>query len=123
MREHQQLKDALVTSKLDAITLEYNYLLTTQLDSQRLYFEGLLAQQEARYQQQVAAAKAAAEQEAAAHEAVAASAREVEKKRQQLERKLVRGSLFSSCRDSMSVHMHRHNFRIRYKCSLWHSSR
>lgn len=88
-REQQQLKDALVTSKLDAITLEYNYLLATQLDSQRQYFESMLAQQEARHQQQVAAAKAAAEQEAAAREAAAAAAKDNEKKRQQLERKLV----------------------------------
>lgn len=89
-REQQQLKDALVSSKLDAITLEYNYLLTTQLDSQRQYFEGMLAQQDNRHQQQLAAAKAAAEQQAAAREAAAAAAKENEKKRQQLERKLVR---------------------------------
>eukprot|EP00878_Enallax_costatus_P011007 GHUV01011496.1.p1 GENE.GHUV01011496.1~~GHUV01011496.1.p1 ORF type:complete len:327 (+),score=137.85 GHUV01011496.1:94-1074(+) len=87
-REQQQLKDALVISKLDAITLEYNYLLTTQLDSQRQYFESLLAQQEVKHQQQVAAAKAAAEQEAAARQAAAAATKENERKRQQLERKL-----------------------------------
>lgn len=79
----------MVTSKLDAITLEYNYLLTTQLDSQRQYFESMLAQQEAKHQQQVAAAKAAAEQEAAAREAAAAATKEKERKHQQLQRKLV----------------------------------
>ena len=37
------LEEALVSSKLDAIHTEYNALLTSQLDSQRRYFEGLMA--------------------------------------------------------------------------------
>jgi hypothetical protein len=79
----------LVSSKLEAISLEYNHLLATQLDSQRQYFEGLLAQQDAKQQAAVAAAKAAAEQAQAASQAAAGSAKESERKRQQLERKLV----------------------------------
>lgn len=37
-------QEALVASKLDAIAAEYNHLLACQLDSQRQYYEGLLAQ-------------------------------------------------------------------------------
>ena len=87
---NEQMKEVLVTSKLDAITLEYNHLLTTQLDSQRQYFESRLAQQDARQQQQLAAAAAAAEQAASASRDTAAAAKDSEKKRQQLERKVVR---------------------------------
>lgn len=87
--ENKQMKEALVSSKLEAISLEYNHLLATQLDSQRQYFEGLLAQQDAKQQAAVAAAKAAAEQAAAASQSAAGSAKESERKRQQLERKLV----------------------------------
>lgn len=79
----------LVSSKLEAISLEYNHLLATQLDSQRQYFEGLLAQQDAKQQAAVAAAKAAAEQAQVASQSAAGSAKESERKRQQLERKLV----------------------------------
>ena len=32
----------MIASKLDAIAFEYNHLLTSQLESQRLYYEGLL---------------------------------------------------------------------------------
>jgi hypothetical protein len=83
------MKEALVSSKLEAISLEYNHLLATQLDSQRQYFEALLAQQDAKQQAAVAAAKAAAESAQAASQSAAGSAKESERKRQQLERKLV----------------------------------
>jgi len=86
-----QVKDALLASKLDAISWEYNHLLTSQLDSQRQYFEARLQEAAAAADRQVAAAKeaaAAAERRAAAAEA---DAREAERKRQQLERKLVGG--------------------------------
>jgi BRCA1-associated protein len=33
----------MMSSKLDAVALEYNQLLTSQLESQRQYFEGLIA--------------------------------------------------------------------------------
>ena len=33
----------MLTSKLDAVGLEYNQLLTSQLESQRQYFEGLIS--------------------------------------------------------------------------------
>ena len=43
-----QLEEALVASKLDAIASEYDLLLTSQLESQRKYFEGLLQTANAR---------------------------------------------------------------------------
>jgi len=87
--ENKQMKEALVSSKLEAISLEYNHLLASQLDSQRQYFEGLLAQQDAKQQAAVAAAKAAAEQAQVASEAAATAAKDSDRRRQQLERKLV----------------------------------
>lgn len=36
--------EAIVASKIDGIVYEYNHLLTAQLESQRLYFEGVLCQ-------------------------------------------------------------------------------
>lgn len=36
--------EAIVASKIDAVAFEYNHLLTAQLESQRLYFEGVLFQ-------------------------------------------------------------------------------
>ncbi|WIA10155.1 hypothetical protein OEZ85_010359 [Tetradesmus obliquus] len=86
--EQAQMKEALVSSKLDAITLEYNYLLTTQLDSQRQYFEGLLSQQEAAARQQLASVQQKAEAEAAQRAAALATSKEAERRRQQMKRKL-----------------------------------
>ncbi len=43
-----ELEEALVASKLDAIASEYDLLLTSQLDSQRKYFENLLQAANAR---------------------------------------------------------------------------
>ena len=34
------LENALMTSKMDALALEFNHLLVSQLDSQRHYYEG-----------------------------------------------------------------------------------
>ncbi|KAK9813824.1 hypothetical protein WJX73_000232 [Symbiochloris irregularis] len=48
--------DAGLSSKLDAITVEYNHLLVSQLDSQRGYFEGLLHKQAAAHEAELAAA-------------------------------------------------------------------
>ena len=50
------LPRALSGEKLDSITLEYTYLLTSQLESQRLYFEEKmnLVESEARSQVNVA---------------------------------------------------------------------
>lgn len=36
---NQDMKEAMLASKLDLIATEYNHLLSTQLDSQRQYFE------------------------------------------------------------------------------------
>jgi hypothetical protein len=37
------MEEAMLSSKLDAVAMEYNQLLTSQLESQRQYFEGLIA--------------------------------------------------------------------------------
>ena len=58
------LEEAIVSSKLDAIHTEYNQLLTSQLDSQRRYFEGLLASAQAEKDGAVSAAVAAEKQAA-----------------------------------------------------------
>lgn len=42
-QEDKALEEALLASKVEAVALEYNTLLTTQLESQRQYYEGLLA--------------------------------------------------------------------------------
>ena len=39
------LQEAIMASKLDAMTWEFNHLLASQLDSQRQYFEQLMLQQ------------------------------------------------------------------------------
>ena len=53
------LEEALVSSKLDAIHTEYSALLTSQLDSQRRYFEGLMAANTAERDGALSAAEAA----------------------------------------------------------------
>lgn len=47
-----------LSTKLDAITIEYNHLLVSQLDSQRAYFEGLLSKQAAAHESAIAEAQA-----------------------------------------------------------------
>ena len=64
------LEEALVSSKLDAIHSEYNQLLTSQLDSQRRYFERLMAAAEAEREGAATAAAAAKERAAAVASAV-----------------------------------------------------
>ncbi len=70
---------------------DYNHLLTTQLESQRHYFEGLMSLASKEAERAVAAAEAAAGR--AAQEAAAAGerARESERRRQAAEAKLVGG--------------------------------
>ena len=86
-----ELKEAMVSSKLDAIAFEYNHLLTSQLDSQRQYFEGLLDKARADADARAGAAERAAAASAAGGAEAAGAAREAERKRAALERKLVRG--------------------------------
>eukprot|EP01024_Parvocaulis_polyphysoides_P011759 TRINITY_DN14136_c0_g1_i2.p1 TRINITY_DN14136_c0_g1~~TRINITY_DN14136_c0_g1_i2.p1 ORF type:complete len:380 (-),score=46.42 TRINITY_DN14136_c0_g1_i2:42-1181(-) len=43
IQERDKMEDAMMDSKLDFLSQEYNHLLVTQLDAQREYFEGLLA--------------------------------------------------------------------------------
>jgi hypothetical protein len=102
------MKEVMVSSKLDAITLEYNYLLTTQLDSQRQYFEGLMAQQEAKQRQALAAAQVKADAEGAQRAAAQAAAKEAERRRQQMERKLV----------SRNTHTHTHTHTHKHTVAL-----
>lgn len=42
MYRSAKLKESLYDSKLEAIVIEYNHLLTTQLESHRHYYKGLL---------------------------------------------------------------------------------
>ena len=84
-----QFKDAILASKLDAISWEYNHLLTSQLDSQRQYFEAKLVEAEAAAERRAAAAAAEAAKAAEGEKAAAAEAREADRRRQQLEKKLV----------------------------------
>jgi hypothetical protein len=49
---------ATYASKMDAVSLEYTHLLTSQLDSQRQYYEELRAQDDARHHGQVAEVQA-----------------------------------------------------------------
>ena len=41
--DRDEMEEAMLSSKLDAVAMEYNQLLTSQLESQRQYFEGLIA--------------------------------------------------------------------------------
>ena len=86
----RDMKAAMVESKLDAISFEYNALLTSQLDSQRQHFEAVVARARAEADARAAAAERAA---AAAGEAAAraeGASKEADRKRAALERKLVR---------------------------------
>lgn len=49
----EEVEEAMVLSKLDLLASEYNHLLVTQLESQRSYFEGLMAQQREEFQSTV----------------------------------------------------------------------
>jgi hypothetical protein len=83
------MKEAQLASKLDVIALEYNHLLTSQLESQRHYYEGLLAQQEDQAAARLAEAlQAGAKAEVAAREAQR-QGKEAERKRAAAEKKLV----------------------------------
>jgi BRCA1-associated protein len=83
-----KMEEALVASKLDAMALEYNHLLVSQLESQRQHFEGVGLRARAEGE----AAAAVAERRAAEAERAAASARaaeqEVERRRRALESRI-----------------------------------
>lgn len=74
------LEEALVSSKLDAIHAEYSALLASQLDSQRRYFEGLVAAAAAEKEGALSAA-AAAERQA---EVIAGAVRDAREARREL---------------------------------------
>ncbi|GLC33564.1 hypothetical protein PLESTM_000085000 [Pleodorina starrii] len=83
----EQLKEALMASKLDAIAVEYNHLLASQLDSQRQYYEGLVAQATLDADHRCAQAGAAADKARAEAEEAAAAAREEARRRSAAERR------------------------------------
>ncbi|GJP39568.1 hypothetical protein CLOM_g23924 [Closterium sp. NIES-68] len=60
-RGDEEFAQAVMNSKLESVAYEYTHLLTTQLESQRLYFEGLLAAAKGERDEAVAAAEAAKE--------------------------------------------------------------
>jgi BRCA1-associated protein len=76
-------------SKLDALATEYNHLLVTQLESQRQYFEGLLARQRVEAEADVDAAVAASSAAAAERDASLGAAAEADRRRRQADSKLV----------------------------------
>ncbi|GLI59895.1 hypothetical protein VaNZ11_001933 [Volvox africanus] len=83
----EQLKEALMASKLDAIAVEYNHLLASQLDSQRQYYEGLVAQATLDADHRCAQAGAAADKARAEAEEAQAAAREEGRRRHAAERR------------------------------------
>lgn len=88
--EHDEdMKEAILSSKLDAIAGEYNHLLSSGLESQRQYFEGLLQQQQAEAEVRLAAAVAASDRTTVASKTAVGEAKEAERKRHALEKQLV----------------------------------
>ncbi|GAX80832.1 hypothetical protein CEUSTIGMA_g8267.t1 [Chlamydomonas eustigma] len=85
----EELKEAMMTSKLDYISQEYNYLLTSQLDSQRAYYEGLLHAAECNAEQRVKEAKEEASQLEATAARALELAKEADRKKQSVDKKLV----------------------------------
>lgn len=88
IEEDEGMKEALLASKLDAITTEYNHLLATQLDSQRQYFETLLSQSMAEAEQRVAQLLSSAEKSETSVSRVVEQMKDSDKRRQALERKV-----------------------------------
>jgi BRCA1-associated protein len=80
-RSDEHVKEALVASKLDALSLEYTHLLTTQLESQRLFFESRLAAAESDAARAIATAGDEADDARRRAEVSDAAAREAEKRR------------------------------------------
>lgn len=74
-QEDKALEEALLASKVEAVALEYNTLLTTQLESQRQYYEGLLATAAQEAEMGTKAAVSAEKAAAVANVAVSAAKR------------------------------------------------
>jgi len=87
-RADEHVKEALVASKLDALSLEYTHLLTTQLESQRLFFESRLAAAEADAARAIAAAGEEADASRRRAESSDAAHREADRRRAAAERRL-----------------------------------
>lgn len=86
--EAAAVEEALLASKLDFIAAEYNHLLATQLDSQRQYFEGVVAGAVEAAEARVAEQRAASERfQAETHRALT-QAKDAERRRQVLERRV-----------------------------------
>jgi len=86
------LEEAQIASKLDAIAQEYNHLLSSQLESQRKYFEGMLASSSRETEEKAAAAEARAADMEAKAMAAATEAKEAAGRARTLQRKLEEAS-------------------------------
>ena len=84
----EELKEAMVNSKVDAIEQEYSHLLATQLDSQRQFFESLLAGAERDCALKIEAAEQAALKFKQEAEKALAQAKDSDRKRQSADKKL-----------------------------------
>lgn len=75
-------------SKLDALAVEYNHLLVTQLDSQRQHFETLLEKQRDEFEAAMEEEAVKVESAATAAEKASIDAAEAQRRRQKVESKL-----------------------------------
>jgi len=82
------MEEAQLASKLDAIAQEYNHLLASQLDSQRKYFEGLMATATREAEDKAAACAADAAGAAASAMAATTDAKQAMNRARDLKKKL-----------------------------------
>lgn len=83
------VEEAMVLSKLDVLAQEYNHLLVSQLDSQRHHYEGLLEKQQRELEAGIEEEKEKAKVAKAVQDMAEGAAVEAERRKQQLESKLV----------------------------------
>jgi BRCA1-associated protein len=84
-----ELEEAMVLSKLDVLAQEYNHLLVSQLESQRHHYEGLLEKQQRELQGKFEEERDMGEVMKKAMEVAERVAMDAERKKQQLESKVV----------------------------------
>jgi len=83
------VEEAMVLSKLDVLAQEYNHLLVSQLESQRHHYEGLLEKQQRDLEAGIIEEKEKSEVAKTEVEVAERAALEAERRKQQLESKLV----------------------------------
>jgi BRCA1-associated protein len=83
-----EMEEALVASKLDALAQDYNHLLVTQLESQRVYFEGMMVRHRHELEAAASAATARAEEAQQAAEEAKLSMEKSENRLKSVEAKL-----------------------------------